>query len=106
MGGHAEWVVAPDHPALVGHFPGDPIVPGALLLREIVAAIARQYPDMMCRAIEAAKFLHPVRPGAMLATDWEDGRSGEIRFTCTLAPTGPRVATGSLRFGPDERARW
>ena len=106
MEGHAEWVVALGHPALEGHFPGNPIVPGAILLREIVAAIAAQHPGMMCRSIEAAKFLHPVRPGATLAIDWEDGRNGDIRFICSLCPAGPRVVTGALRFGPAECAAW
>jgi 3-hydroxyacyl-[acyl-carrier-protein] dehydratase len=106
MDGHAEWEVALDHPAVAGHFPGNPIVPGAVLLQEIVAAIAGEYPGMMCRTIDAAKFLHPVRPGAMLAIDWEDGQNGDIRFTCTLGPAGPRVATGVLRLGPAERALW
>ena len=31
--------VASDHPALAGHFPGQPIVPGALLLDEVLHAI-------------------------------------------------------------------
>ena len=106
MQGHAEWVVALDHPALPGHFPGNPIVPGAILLREIVAAIAGQHPGMICRAVEAAKFHHPVRPGATLAIDWENGGNGDIRFTCTLRPAGPRVATGALRFGPAARTPW
>jgi 3-hydroxymyristoyl/3-hydroxydecanoyl-(acyl carrier protein) dehydratase len=31
---------APDHPTAAGHFPGNPILPGALLLDEVVLAIA------------------------------------------------------------------
>jgi 3-hydroxyacyl-[acyl-carrier-protein] dehydratase len=98
--GHAEWRVADRHPATDGHFPGDPIVPGAVLLREIVRAIATDHPGAICREIAAAKFLHPVRPGETLAIDWDGTTSGEIRFTCSISPAGLRVVTGQLRFGP------
>jgi 3-hydroxyacyl-[acyl-carrier-protein] dehydratase len=100
MQGHAERRVAPDHLAADGHFPGNPIIPGAVLLREIVSAIAAQHPGAICRHIASAKFLHPVRPGALLAIDWDDSRNGDVRFICTVSPGGPRVVTGALRFGP------
>ena len=98
MAGHAERRLALDHPAAEGHFPGNPIIPGAILLREIVAAIAADHPGAICRHITAAKFLHPVRPGALLAIDWNNASNGDIRFSCTLDPAGPRVVTGALRF--------
>ena len=31
-------VIAKDHPALAGHFPGNPIVPGVLILDEVMRA--------------------------------------------------------------------
>ena len=100
MAGHAERRMAPDHPAAAGHFPGNPIIPGAVLLAEIIDAIAPEHPGLICRQIGAAKFLHPVRPGDVLSIDWEEAPNGEIRFTCALHPDGPRVLAGALRFGP------
>ena len=40
MNARSTWLrVASDHPALAGHFPGQPIVPGVLLLDEVLHAI-------------------------------------------------------------------
>jgi len=100
MPGHATWHVAADDPSTIGHFPGNPIVPGAVLLREIVAAIAARHPGEICRRIGAAKFLHPVRPGDNLRIEWERTEDGEIRFLCMIAPEGPRAVIGALRLGP------
>ena len=98
--GYAERHMEVDHPASSGHFPGNPIIPGAVLLAEIIHEIAAQHPGLICRQIAAAKFLLPVRPGDRLAIDWEPAANGDIRFTCTLGPAGQRAVTGALRFGP------
>lgn len=100
MQGHAERRLALDHPTADGHFPGNPIIPGAVLLAEIVSAIAAEHPGAICRHIASAKFLHPVRPGEALAIDWDDSGNGDVRFVCIVSPAGPRVVTGALRFGP------
>jgi 3-hydroxyacyl-[acyl-carrier-protein] dehydratase len=49
------------HPALPGHFPGNPIVPGVVLLDCIVAALERADGVHLVR-IGAVKFLAPLRP--------------------------------------------
>jgi len=70
--------VAPDHPAFAGHFPGRPLLPGALLLAEIVEAACTR-PELADRfscgaTLAAAKFMATVAPGARLefTLDWDD----------------------------------
>jgi 3-hydroxymyristoyl/3-hydroxydecanoyl-(acyl carrier protein) dehydratase len=53
--------IDPAHPSLAGHFPGDPIVPGAILLDYAIAHIERAF-ERKVATILAAKFLAPVRP--------------------------------------------
>ena len=56
------FVVPPDHPCLPGHFPGRPVVPGVVLLDEILALLAPHLPGTVT-GVSSAKFLHPVAPG-------------------------------------------
>jgi len=51
-----------DHPSLPGHFPGNPVVPGVVLLDRIAAAIERAGAGTL-RRIGAVKFLAAVQPG-------------------------------------------
>nr|WP_025825391.1 hypothetical protein [Acetobacter persici] len=46
-----------DHPCLAGHFPGQPVVPGVLLLEAACALLSE--PRFDC---DMVKFLHPVLP--------------------------------------------
>ncbi len=50
------------HPALPGHFPGRPIVPGVVLLDRIAAAIERAGAGHLAR-IDVVKFLASLEPG-------------------------------------------
>jgi acyl-coenzyme A synthetase/AMP-(fatty) acid ligase len=82
-----------DHPSGPGHFPGDAIVPGAVLLDELVAAIV---PNGWIGTIETAKFHHPVRPGDTLTvTHRTDGAA--TRFECRLSGSEQLVLSGALR---------
>lgn len=54
-------VVPADHPSLAGHFPGNPIVPGAVLLDAVLAAIRAQQPCTLL-SMPGVKFLQPVLP--------------------------------------------
>jgi 3-hydroxymyristoyl/3-hydroxydecanoyl-(acyl carrier protein) dehydratase len=89
------WVVPPDHPALAGHFPGRPIVPGVVLIdRAIVFAGRLPGCADVCWEIANAKFLSPVGPGETLVFRLEAGGGGAISFSVRAG--GRAVASGSL----------
>ena len=83
----------PDHPAAPGHFPGDPIVPGAVLLDVLVSTL---HPRGWSGHIEAAKFHHPVRPGDSVAVTHAN-EGDKTRFTGRLAGSDQIVLSGILR---------
>lgn len=90
-----------DHPSYAGHFPGQPIVPGVVLLDEVMQAVELQAPDMGLFSsagveIPVCKFLAPVLPGATLSLTliWE-GKGSLLTFK--LHQAAQLVATGSLR---------
>jgi len=92
-----ELFIPDDHPSAAGHFPGDPIIPGALLLDAAVAAIVGTAGDGGV-VIRAAKFLRPVRHGARLTLRWLPLDDGLFRFECRFAEevalTGTLERTG------------
>ena len=74
-------IIDDGHPCLPGHFPGRPIVPGALLLAEIFARLAEAHPGFIVVGLEQAKFLRPVRPGEVLALASRISEGGRVHFS-------------------------
>jgi len=71
--------IPPEHPAFAGHFPGRPLVPGALLLDLVVTAWGAPV-----RQVLSAKFQRPVAPGDALTLTFVPAASGmAVRFSCT-----------------------
>lgn len=85
-----------DHPASRGHFPGNPIIPGALLLSETITAILPG--NLAPFHILSAKFLHPARPGDRVTIESVAAAGGIIRFACTV--DGRPVLTGQMSCAP------
>ena len=89
------FTIAPDHPALAGHFPGQPIVPGVVLLDHAISAIgtALNRPLDAWR-LSSAKFPSSATPGMPLELVFETTASGAIRFTVSAGLQA--VASGVL----------
>jgi 3-hydroxyacyl-[acyl-carrier-protein] dehydratase len=95
----AEIRFAVDHPTAPGHFPGHPIIPGALLLEEIVRAIAGSEATTREVVIPTIKFLAPVRPGEVVRLRWRSRSDGQISFEGRLGEGERLAAAGTLRLG-------
>lgn len=93
-----EFFIPADHPTAPGHFPGNPILPGALLLDVVLAAIAGEENGDEVQ-IKSAKFLQPVRPGQHIALRWQAHRGGGFQFECNIAGQETLVMTGLAAFG-------
>lgn len=84
--------VAADHPMLAGHFPGNPIVPGAWLLAWVVAAVAER---RTVKGVKRVKFLRPLAPEQLFECALRES-DDTMRFTLTSG--GEVIAAGSLQL--------
>ena len=76
-------IVPADHPCLAGHFPGAPVVPGVLILDEVMRAAG-------AKSLVWAKFHAPLLPDEEFAIEL-NGKKFSVRRGDTL------IATGALR---------
>ena len=58
----SEFAISADHPCLPGHFPGQPIVPGVVVLDQVLAVIEAQHGALGPLRIPQVKFLQPLLP--------------------------------------------
>jgi 3-hydroxyacyl-[acyl-carrier-protein] dehydratase len=90
------FVITADHPSLAGHFPGRPIVPGVVLLDEVIAAaelwLGR---PIQVASLPQTKFLAPLLPEqeAHVRLQLADE---DLRFT--LSRAGVTIAQGTLKL--------
>jgi 3-hydroxymyristoyl/3-hydroxydecanoyl-(acyl carrier protein) dehydratase len=95
--------IATSHPALPGHFPGSPVVPGVLLL-EAVAAALPQHAGTARRVtgFPVVKFLAPLLPEHEFEIVFSAKRAGQMAFE--IVASGERVASGTLTCEGDHVA--
>lgn len=87
--------VPADHPAFAGHFPGAPVLPGALLASFVLEALARQSGSGLAAGgtlcLDEMKFLLPVEPGTTLTITFMQTSRGagfEVRAGAALVARG------------------
>lgn len=96
--------IDPCHPALPGHFPGRPIVPGVLLLDLLRREVLRRWPDRALVGIGRAKFLRIVGGGEELAVELAAPVEGEVEAACRSMDGTPVLRVTLLleeRSSPD-----
>lgn len=82
------WFSVPaSHPALVGHFPGRPLVPGVLVLEAVVALAGSDV-----SGVHHAKFLAPLGPDERAHVAFSGDR---LDFT-VVVESGVAIARGRL----------
>jgi 3-hydroxyacyl-[acyl-carrier-protein] dehydratase len=94
---HGRYLVRGDEAWLGGHFPGNPIVPGVLMVEaaaQVAAICALSHPEHAGKfgvfaGIDEVRFRRIVRPGDVLDlvidVDRLRGRIGRVRATVTVA---------------------
>lgn len=82
------------HPSLPGHFPGTPVVPGVVLLSEVLADLRRQLPQVQATGIKKLKFLRMLFPEQRFTVEFGEPAERNLRFKCWQ--DGALLAEGNL----------
>lgn len=88
-------VIPADHPALAGHFPGNPIVPGVVILDRVIQSLMDWKPDRRLTGMPTVKFLVPLSPQQAFTIRLVEAGSGRVRFEC-LQDDGQSLVQGVL----------
>lgn len=79
-----ERVISADHPSLPGHFPDTPLVPGVVILDEVLATLCEWRSDCRIASIRTVKFLAPLKPEQRFRVSLfgDDDHGTELNFAC------------------------
>ena len=91
-----QFAVPHDHPALPGHFPGRPVVPGVVVLERVVDAIEAAHGPLGALRLPQVKFVQPLLPGdrADIAIEAVAGDTPRWKFRVTR--DGVAIASGEV----------
>jgi 3-hydroxyacyl-[acyl-carrier-protein] dehydratase len=92
------FTINPDHPALPGHFPGNPVVPGVVIVEHLIAALGTRHPERACTGVRRMKFLRLLRPGEAVEIAFGEAKADGIAVKASVA--GEALIDGRLSLAP------
>lgn len=94
-----ECEVLADHPALPGHFPGYAVVPGVVILDQVLQALAVWQPGSRVDSFATVKFVSPLLPQQPFSVTLKQGSAAAVQFECRAGEC--RLALGLITLkGP------
>lgn len=90
------FTIKSSHPSLKGHFPNNPIVPGVVILDEVINIVKKIKPDFIINSIPMVKFTHPLLAGQCVTVEIKEKNDHTISFNCTHNDI--KLVTGQFAF--------
>ena len=88
--------ISPNHPSLAGHFPGNPVVPGVVILSELLRATESWlHWERDPVAVTSVKFMRLLRPNEPFTLLLEQRSESTVSFAVLREQV--RIASGTLQ---------
>ncbi|HVG01458.1 MAG TPA: hypothetical protein VM842_01145 [Nitrospira sp.] len=98
----AQRFISPNHPSLAGHFPGNPVVPGVVILNELLEATESWlHWERDPVAVASVKFLRLLRPNEPFTLLLEQRSESMVSFAVLREQV--RIASGTIQRNPVDR---
>lgn len=81
----SQFTISKTHPSLAGHFPNNPIVPGAVILDEVINEINDKWPGKKVYKIKTVKFVKPLQAGQVVMLTINEISKAVMKFSCTYS---------------------
>jgi len=98
MSSISSFSIPASHPALAGHFPANPIVPGVVILEAVIQA-AQQHSGCPVNGIRKSKFVQILRAEERVNIEFGDIKDQRLRFKCLKTSDGSLLGEGNLTLG-------
>ena len=91
-----EFFIANTHPCLAGHFSGNPIVPGVIIIDEVISGLYIKNKAVEVTDISSLKFLSPLKPDITVKVIISEKKTNLLKFICSI--DGNNIVDGLLRI--------
>ncbi len=75
-----------DHPSLKGHFPGNPVIPGVVILNKVLESISAEK-SLKTYRIVSAKFQNPLIPPAVMTVQITEQSANRYNYKAMAEET-------------------
>ncbi|VAW92604.1 hypothetical protein MNBD_GAMMA23-2439 [hydrothermal vent metagenome] len=90
-----------DHPCLAGHFPGNPIVPGVVILDEVASIILQHNRMFKITGFTSVKFTQPLFAEQEVSVELSDKAlvcTGHSKIKFSVYNSGELMAQGEIKL--------